>query len=102
MGVQEYLGKAENLTALTTVGETAAKAFIFNGLNMKEKDLVMLANANFSEGDLERETLPAYIARLGQVLRRQELRRGEFNTGGTGEEGRLQTRDSDPMDLNTL
>ena len=102
IGIQKYLGKAENLTALTTVGKTAAKAFIFNRLNTREKDITMLANAHFSEEDLERESLRAYRARLAQVLRRQELRRGEFNTGSAEGEDRLQSGNSDPIDLDVM
>ena len=52
------------MTVLITVDETVAKAFIFNELNTRKKDLVILANIYFSERDLEREILLVYIARL--------------------------------------
>ena len=50
----------ENLTILITISEIATKVFIFNGLNIKKKNIIILINAYFLEKDLKREILETY------------------------------------------
>jgi Retrotransposon gag protein len=106
MGIQEYTTKALNLTQKAQVGTQAAKALIFRGFHPRDQDRVMLANSIFTEEMMEQEDLPTYIRRITTLLRREEVRRGGWQTERKGQAEFHQRatwgHGGDPMELDAM
>ena len=104
-GIQEYATKALTIALQSQIGNQGAKALIFNGLLYKEPEYIMLANAQMTEEQLERETVEEFLHRASMMLRRQEVRKGMYSAGG--ERNRMAPTKqatwehrTDPMELN--
>ena len=81
-GIQEYAAKALTLAHRSQIGDQGAKAFTFNRLLYKEQKYVMLANAQMTKEQLEKETVKEFSHRTSMMLRRQEVRKGMYLAGG--------------------
>ena len=106
-GIQKYATKALTLAPQSQIGDQGAKALIFNGLLYKEQEYVMLANAQMTEKQLGKETVEEFLHRASMMLRRQEVRKGMYSTGGK-RHGMTPTKQTtwghgtDPMELDMM
>ena len=106
-GIQEYATKALTLAHQSEIGNQGAKALIFNRLLYKEQEYVMLANAQMTKEQLERETVEKFLHQASMMLWRQEVRKGIYSAGGE-RHGMAPTKQAtwghrtDPMELDMM
>ena len=103
-GIQEYAKKPLTLAYQSQIGDQGAKALIFNRLLYKEQEYVMLANAQMTKEQLEKETVEEFLHRASMMLQRQEVSKGMYSGGGK-RHGMALTKQAtwghgtDPMEL---
>ena len=105
--IQEYATKALTLAYQSQIGNQGAEALIVNGLLYKKQEYVMLANAQMTEEQLERETVEEFLHRASMMLWRQEVKKGMYLAGGK-RHGMAPTKQAtwghgtDPMELDMM